>query len=65
MQMPEHNLNIGDVVRYKHDAIGIIVNLDNRGGVLRFPYVYVRLLESDKLKIAGVFDLTVISKGVS
>ena len=65
MQMREHNLNIGDVVRYKHDFIGVIVNLDNGGGVLRFPYVYVRLLESDKLKIAGVFDITVISKGVS
>ena len=65
MPSNEHNLNIGDVVRYKHDSVAIITNLDNRGGVLRYPYVYIRFLENDKLKVVGVFDVTVISKGVS
>ena len=65
MQMREHNLNIGDVVRYKHHSIGIVENIDDRQGELRFPYVYVRFLEIDKVKMVGVFDLTVISKGVS
>lgn len=65
MEMHEHRVNIGDVVRYKHNAIGIVENIDDRDGVLRFPYVYVRFLEKNRIKMVGVFDVTVISKGVS